>query len=55
MAGAEQLHDRGEVKDDHSTGSALTDQGAVPLYLSRVGRAGMGIAAGPIYSPDEIK
>lgn len=55
MAGIEQLRDRREMEDDHSTGSVLNDQGAVSLYLSRVGRAVVGIAAGLIYSPDEIK
>lgn len=45
--------DRKEVKGDHSRGSALLSR--VPLYLSRVGRAGMGVDTGPIYSPGVIK
>lgn len=45
---------KGRSRMTITQGSALTDEAAVPLYLSRVGRAGMGIA-GPVYSPDETK
>lgn len=52
------VRERQEQRNSMTEGRSrmtLTNQGAVPLYLSRVGRAEMGIAAGPIYSPHEIK
>lgn len=54
MIDVREWQDRMEIKDDHTTASALTAQGAVPLYLSRVGGAGMGVAVGLIYCSDEI-
>lgn len=55
MIDVREWQDRREIKDDHTTGSALTIQGAVPLYVRRAGRAGMGITMGLIYSSDELK
>lgn len=43
-----------EIKDDYTTGSALTIQGTAPLCLSRVSRAGVGVAVGLIYCSNEI-